>query len=88
MTVSGSKDSIFGLFDLMALEVEAMCDEHDDWTIDGDNFAGVFASRQDLMVCIFLLKSLHDLVFCLQVEANTKEDARIGVVEPLLQPFR
>jgi hypothetical protein len=72
----------------MALEIEAMCDEHIVWTIDGDNFARVFASRQGLMVHIFLLKSLHDLVFCLQVEANTKEDARIGVVEPLLQPFR
>jgi phosphomannomutase len=79
--------SAVGLFDFLALEVEAMCDNHENWTVDSDNLEGIRVSTGG--GGFFLLrKSLHDPVFCLQVEAENKEDAKRSVVQPLLHMIR
>jgi phosphomannomutase len=84
----GSVDNMFGLFDFVALEIEAICDEHDSWTIDADNLEGIRVSTGSDGGYFLLRKSLHDPILCLQVEANTKDDARRQVVKPLLQLFQ
>jgi hypothetical protein len=40
----GSLDNIFDLFGFVALEIEAICDEHDSWTVDADNLEGIRVS--------------------------------------------
>lgn len=85
--LNGSLESVRGLFDFVTLEVEAMCDDHDEWTVDQDNLEGIRVSTGE--GGFFLLrKSLHDPVVCLQVEAQSKEAASESVVQPLLQMFR
>jgi phosphomannomutase len=80
----GSLESMYGLFDFIALEIEAICDEHDSWNIDHDNLEGIRVATGTDGGYFLLRKSLHDPVFCLQVEASSKDNARQQVVEPLL----
>lgn len=84
----GSLESIHGLFDFIALKVEAICDERETWTVDNDNLEGIRISTGQNGGYFLLRRSLHDPVFCLQVESSSKEDARQQIVEPLLQLCR
>jgi phosphomannomutase len=74
-----------GLFDFVALEIEALCDERGDWTVDRANLEGIRISTGESGGYFLLRKSLHDPVFCLQVEAPSKDDAKQSIVQPLLQ---
>ncbi|KAG7339305.1 phosphoglucomutase/phosphomannomutase domain containing protein [Nitzschia inconspicua] len=84
----GSLESMDGLFDFVALEIESICELHETWTMDNDNLEGIRVSTGTDGSYFLLRKSLHDPVFCLQVEANSKKNARQNVVEPLLRMFQ
>jgi phosphomannomutase len=87
-STDGTLESMFGLFDFVALEIEALCDERDGWEVDRDNLEGIRVSTGDDGGYFLLRKSLHDPVMCLQVEAQSLETAQATVVDPLLQLFR
>mmetsp|Transcript_38608 Transcript_38608/g.93552 ORF Transcript_38608/g.93552 Transcript_38608/m.93552 type:complete len:714 (-) Transcript_38608:1070-3211(-) len=94
--LDGSLESMRGLFDFAALEIEMTCDEEAAWTIDDENLEGIRVSlggtadsqKEDDNGYFLIRKSLHDPVVCLQVEARSKEDAMQLAVLPLLKIFQ
>ena len=94
--LDGSLESMRGLFDFAALEIEMTCDEEAAWTIDEENLEGIRVSlggtadgKEESDNGYFLIrKSLHDPVICLQVEARSKKDAIQLAVLPLIKTFQ
>jgi phosphomannomutase len=88
-SADGTLESMFGLFDFVALEIESMCDgkQQNSWVLDRDNLEGIRVSTGADGGYFLLRKSLHDPVMCLQVEASSKESAIHKIVDPLLRLF-
>jgi len=90
-TKDGSLDTMQKVFDFCALEFERLCESKEDpvvksWEIDTDNLEGIrvrTGNNQFLM----LRKSLHDPIISLQIEAQSKDEARESMVKPLLRAF-
>jgi phosphomannomutase len=83
----GTLEGMVEVFDFVALEIEAMCDTQQGWSVDRENLEGIRVSTGSEGGYFLLRKSLHDPVMCLQVEASSKDSARQLVVEPLLRLF-
>jgi phosphomannomutase len=86
-STDGTLESMFGLFDFVALEIEALCEERDGWAVDRDNLEGIRVSTDSDGGYFLLRKSLHDPVMCLQVEAQSVGSAKSLIIDPLLNLF-
>jgi phosphomannomutase len=84
----GKLESVVRLFDLIALDIEAYCEEQSEWSVDRSNLEGIRVSTGIDGGFFLLRKSLHDPVLCLQVEASCKEVAKSLIVDPLLRLFQ
>jgi len=80
----GNLESMFRLFDLVALEIETNCEELVEWSVDHENLEGIRVSTGIDGGFFLLRKSLHDPVMCLQVEASSKAAAKRLITEPIL----
>ncbi|KAL3910649.1 MAG: hypothetical protein SGILL_007611 [Bacillariaceae sp.] len=86
----GTLESMDGLFEFAALEIENICENEQQktWVIDPGNLEGIRVSTGADGGYFLLRKSLHDPVMCLQVEASSKQSANQDIVRPLLQLFQ
>lgn len=94
-TKDGSLDTMREIFDICARAIERCClnsaatvsgslEEGHCWSIDQDNLEGIRV-RLGHGQFFMLRKSLHDPIISLQIEARSKEEARIRIVQPLLK---
>jgi phosphomannomutase len=80
-------ESTHRIFDVLASEIEANCGtSNSKWVLDNENLEGIRVSTGGGGF-FMLRKSLHDPLLSLQVEAVSKEAARMQVIQPLLQIF-
>mmetsp|Transcript_22350 Transcript_22350/g.39318 ORF Transcript_22350/g.39318 Transcript_22350/m.39318 type:complete len:450 (-) Transcript_22350:114-1463(-) len=86
--LDGGLESMIGLFDFVALEIDALCEVQKGWKVDHDNLEGIRVETDPDGGFFLLRKSLHDPVMCLQVEANSRESAKQSVIDPLLGLFQ
>lgn len=84
--LDGTMESTTRIFDIIAKEIEDRChqDIFVDWTLDVDNLEGIRVTVGDDGSFFMLRKSLHDPVLCLQIEADSKLDAKRMIVDPIL----
>lgn len=85
--VDGTLESTGRLFDYAALEIEASCSTVPGWSLDRDNLEGVRVAVGNDGAFFMLRKSLHDPVLSLQIEADSKEEARTAMVFPIISIF-
>ena len=86
-TLDSSLDTMRYVFDILALEVAAAAETHEDWQVDEENLEGLRIRTGDSQF-FMLRKSLHDPIISLQIESRSSEHARTRVVRPLLQLMR
>jgi len=95
-----SLQTMHQVFDYCALEIERLSQSDDEdhpsdlsaavaakhWSIDDENLEGI-RLRVGGGQFFMMRKSLHDPIVSLQIEANSADEARRLIVEPLLQLF-
>lgn len=82
-----SLETMQEIFDFCALEIENHCETNDKWNIDRENLEGIRCRAGDQNQFFMLRKSLHDPIISLQIEAQSKDEAREIVIKPLLELF-
>lgn len=85
--LDGTLESTGRLFDYAALEIEAGCTTVPGWRLDKENLEGVRVAVGNDGAFFMLRKSLHDPVLSLQIEADSQEEARTTMVDPILSLF-
>jgi phosphomannomutase len=85
--LDGTLESTSRIFDQAAKDIEAGCRTMSGWSLDTENLEGIRVTVGDDGSFFMLRKSLHDPVLSLQVEADSKEDAKRNIVDPILSIF-
>ena len=83
-TRDASLDTMQKIFDLCTSEIEHYCFVTKSWKVDRENLEGIrlrFGSEGQFFM---LRKSLHDPIVSLQIEAQSKQQAREVIVRPLI----
>jgi phosphomannomutase len=83
-TNDSSLDTMRDIFEVCMSEIERFCETNATWQLDKDNLEGIrlrFGSAGEFFM---LRKSLHDPIISVQIEAQSRSNARELIVEPLI----
>jgi len=88
-TKDGSLETMQAVFDVCVAEIEARCNTPDGaWTLDEDNLEGIRVRLGNNGQFFMLRKSLHDPLVSLQIESQSKAEARRLIIDPLVSAFQ
>ena len=86
-TKDSSLESMRAVFDVCVNEIIRHCESSQVWRLDNENLEGIrirFGSQGQFFM---LRQSLHDPIVSLQIEAQSKSEAREMIVEPIRRLF-
>jgi phosphomannomutase len=84
-TTDSKLETMKDIFHICTSEIEKFCKNNETWQIDRENLEGIrlrFGTEGEFFM---LRKSLHDPIISLQIEAQSKQQARDMIVNPLLK---
>jgi phosphomannomutase len=86
-TKDSSLNTMRDSFDACITEISRYCESNEFWQVDNENLEGIRV-RFGLQGQFFMVRqSLHDPIISLQIEAQSKREAREMIVEPLRNLF-
>lgn len=84
-TIDATLDTMEEIFVHCTSEIERFCSTSNAWKVDQENLEGVRLRLGSKGQFFMLRKSLHDPIISLQIEAQSKEEARTLIVKPLIK---
>jgi phosphomannomutase len=87
-TKDSSLKTMRDIYEVCIAEISRHCESNELWRIDKENLEGIrirFGSNGQFFM---VRQSLHDPIISLQIEAQSKTEARVLIVEPLRNLFK